>query len=549
MTVPKTWIAVLLLLAGTTAFCQEHSVRVEFRDGSRQPTEIGVFTSRGIQYGSLTDLVQILALNHYENRSTRKMEIKVAPYRVKITGGNPFIVVTDQQQRQNVYQLPYPVINAADAFFVPLEPFVPYVGALFGSTATFDAGVLAIGSAPPTSSFDIATVRFEPKANGFVIRIPTSKRFDEMESWLRPDGWLYLTIADARADTAAINALPPSGIVRQVMAFQSPTSVQLTFRTQGKIASSEIIQDSTDILLALRMADQEKVEQPPAPPPKQEPAVVPDTTAEVTAEEPVTLRDVRADLKNRRKRWELDLIVIDAGHGGIDPGTIGVSGLKEKTVTLGIALKLGKALQRGMKDVRIVYTRNTDTFVPLYRRGQIANEVGGKLFISIHCNSLKRKPSSMDGFEVYLLRPGRTEEAIAIAEQENAVIRLEEGYEERYQQLTDENFILVTMAQSAYVKASEVFADLVQHHMSATGIKNRGVKQAGFLVLVGAAMPNVLVETGYMSNRNEEKLLKSDAGQQKIADAIFRAIKQYRGEYEKLLREGAGEGTSGTPRN
>jgi N-acetylmuramoyl-L-alanine amidase len=140
---------------------------------------------------------------------------------------------------------------------------------------------------------------------------------------------------------------------------------------------------------------------------------------------------------------------------------------------------------------------------------------------------------------VYLLRPGRTEEAIAIAERENAVIELEEGYEKRYQQLTEENFILVTMAQSAHVRASEVFADIVQRDMaSRTGLQNRGVRQAGFYVLVGAAMPNVLIETAYLSNRQDERFLKSEAGQQKIADAIYRAIKEYKGEYEKLLEEG-----------
>jgi N-acetylmuramoyl-L-alanine amidase len=533
----------MLLLAASPAAGQQNSIRVEFRDGSRQPTEVGVFRTRGILYASLTDLTQILSLNHYENREARKLEIKAPPYRVKVTGGNPFVVVTDLQRRQNVYQLPYPVINAAGAFFVPLEAFVPYLGPVFGSTASFGEGVLAIGAEPAASPFDITTVRFEPKSNGLVIRIPATKLLTEMESWLRSDGWLYLTIADARADTAAINALAPNGIVREVIAFQSPTSVQLTFRTRGKIASSEILQDSTDILIALRMADETGAAQTAEPP--SAPAVVPATeqdssaSAQPTPREPVTLRDTRADLESRRKRWELDVIVIDAGHGGMDPGTIGVSGLKEKTVTLGIALKLGKALKRGMKDVKVVFTRDNDTFVPLYRRGQIANEVGGKLFISIHANSLRQKPSRTAGFEVYLLRPGRTEEAIAIAEQENAVIRLEEGYEERYQELTDENFILVTMAQSSYVKASEGFADLVQRHMSDTGIRNRGVKQAGFLVLVGAAMPNVLIETGYVSNRNEEKFLRSDAGQQKIADAIYRAIKQYREEYQKLLREGA----------
>jgi N-acetylmuramoyl-L-alanine amidase len=231
--------------------------------------------------------------------------------------------------------------------------------------------------------------------------------------------------------------------------------------------------------------------------------------------------------------------VLDAGHGGHDPGSIGVTGMPEKTITLGIVLKLGNLITRNLPGVRVVYTRKDDRFVELDKRGKIANEAGGKLFISVHANSLPRKPNPTRGFEVYLLRPGRTEEAVAIAERENSVIALEEGYEERYKQLTEENFILVTMAQSAYVKASEVFADLTQKEMaSRTGIPNRGVKQAGFYVLVGAAMPNVLVETAYLSNRQDERFLKSDAGQLKIAEALLSAIKSYKKEYEKLLLEG-----------
>ena len=219
--------------------------------------------------------------------------------------------------------------------------------------------------------------------------------------------------------------------------------------------------------------------------------------------------------------------------------------MKEKDVALGIALKLGRMIEANLKDVKVVYTRKTDSFVELYRRGQIANESDGKLFISIHANSLKRKPSQTNGFEVYLLRPGRTEEAIAIAEQENKVIELEEGYENRYEELTEENFILVAMAQSAHMRASEQFADLTQQELEKlTGLQNRGVKQAGFYVLVGAAMPNVLIESGYLSNRSDERYLKSARGQEKIANAIYRAIKRYKEEYEKLLMEGTDLGAS-----
>ena len=258
---------------------------------------------------------------------------------------------------------------------------------------------------------------------------------------------------------------------------------------------------------------------------------------------------VRNALEQKRDRWAMDVIVIDPGHGGKDWGALGVSGVREKDVTLGIALKLGKLVKRNLSDVRVVYTRSDDRFIELDRRGKIANEADGKLFISIHCNSLPRKPSPTRGFEVYLLRPGRTNEAVAIAERENAVIQLEEGYEERYKHLTDENFILVTMAQSAYVRSSEVFADVLQQEMeSHAGVPNRGVKQAGFYVLVGASMPNVLVETAYLSNRQDERFLKSESGQQKIAESIYAAVKMYKQRYEKLLEEGKpiGEGT-GSP--
>jgi N-acetylmuramoyl-L-alanine amidase len=351
-----------------------------------------------------------------------------------------------------------------------------------------------------------------------LIRIPTSRPLNDFESWLKRDGWLYVTIADARADIDAINKLKPVGLVKKIVAIQSPTAVQLTFKLSGKIATSEITKEegSHDILISLRTpgsAEKQLLEK------KQ--------------------REVRADLENQRKRWELDVIVLDAGHGGRDFGAIGVTKVREKDATLGITLKLGKLLEKNLKSVKVVYTRKDDSFIELHRRGQIANEADGKLFISIHCNSLRRKPSPTRGFEVYLLRPGKTEDAVEIAERENSVVEMEEGYEQRYQKLTEENFILVTMAQSAHVKASEYFADIAQQELEDnTGIPNRGVKQAGFLVLVGASMPNVLVEAAYLSNREDERFLKSESGQHKIAEALFAAVKKYKEEYEKLLLEG-----------
>jgi N-acetylmuramoyl-L-alanine amidase len=581
--------AAALLFVSSLCYSQTNTLKVVFPDAPSRNTVIGAFRTKGILYASLTDLTQVFQVKTYTNLETAKIELKYGPYRVKLTGGNPFVVITDESHKNSVYQLSSNVMFAANTFFVPIQSALPYFQVFFEKTGRFDpaTGTLTIGNAPRLSAFDVPSIAIEPKLNGMLIRVHAQKRIEDVESWLRTDGWFYVTLADVKADARTINATPRSGIVEDVVAIQSPTSVQLTFRLKGKIASTEILRDenSNDLLLSIRVPEPKEeptptVEkkapviqetkqdvpqvQPSAPPPENKPAAnqqdtkTPDTNKpdaikpepkkqEVKEEakeakpeaEPTQPTGNTPDLNSHRKRWGLDVVVLDPGHGGYDPGTIGVSGTKEKEITLGVAKKLGQLIKsdRGeLKDVKVVFTRSTDEFIPLYRRGQIANESGGKLFISIHCNSTAKKPNPQRGFEVYLLRPGRTEEAIAIAEQENRVIRLEEGYEDHYKELNDENFILVTMAQSAYMRSSERLAELVQKQMaSVAGLKNLGVKQAGFYVLVGAAMPNILVETAFLSNREDEKFLRSAAGQQKIAEAIYRAVKKYKTEYEKLL--------------
>lgn len=233
------------------------------------------------------------------------------------------------------------------------------------------------------------------------------------------------------------------------------------------------------------------------------------------------------------KSPKLDVIVLDAGHGGRDAGAIGPNGFMEKQATLGIIQKLGKLIESEMPGVKVVYTRHTDTFVELYRRGQIANEKKGKLFVSVHCNSTPQKPSNATGFTTYILRPGKTDAAVKVAAQENAVIKYEEK-KERYYYLSDVDFILTSMARTQDVKFSEKFASLVQTEVAKQiKIKNNGVSQAGFYVLVGASMPNVLIETGFISNPKEEALLKSEKGQMNYAKGILSAIKKYKAIYEK----------------
>ncbi len=235
-------------------------------------------------------------------------------------------------------------------------------------------------------------------------------------------------------------------------------------------------------------------------------------------------------------RWSLDVVVIDAGHGGQDAGAEGINGVYEKDVTLSIAKKLRDRIAEMLPKTKVVMTRDTDVFVELYRRTQIANEAGGKLFISIHCNSMPTKPHPAHGCETYILRPGRNDDAARVAARENSSVRFEQS-SSRYAGMTEEQIIIATMAQRSFVRLSEQFASTIQREVHAdTPLHDRGVNQAGFFVLVGASMPNVLVETGFLSNTTDAAYLASKSGQESIANALATAIRQYSSTYERSLR-------------
>ncbi len=510
----------ILVIAPSVLHAQT-SLPIIFLQDSARTTQLGMFNRNGIVYGSLGDLARALRIDTYRDDEAQKFELRTEAFSVKVSANTMFVLITDHNQNGDIYQLPVPVRVSANSYYAPLESFMPILNYLVAEDVAFDRlkHRILVGHRKIVSRFDVVGIDLEEKSNGYLVRIKCANKVPDYETWLKEDGdytWLYVTLANARADVAAINRFRPSGIVRKVLVFQSPASVQLTLKLRAQINTQEpiVAQGSDDILVALHPA----------------------TEAQIATRR---VRDYERSLERERSKWKLDVVVIDAGHGGEDPGTIGVTKTKEKDITLAIALKLGKLIQKNMKDVRVVYTRKTDQFIELYRRGQIANQVGGKLFISIHCNAAPRKPHPANGFEIYLLRPGKNENALRIAERENEVVKLEEDYEKRYQQLTEENFILLTMAQSAYVKYSEKFADILQQEMGKRlGIENNGVKQAGFYVLVGASMPNVLVETAYLSNKHDEKFLKTPKGQQQIAESIVGGIRRYKTEYERSLQEG-----------
>jgi N-acetylmuramoyl-L-alanine amidase len=233
-------------------------------------------------------------------------------------------------------------------------------------------------------------------------------------------------------------------------------------------------------------------------------------------------------------QYKVDRVVIDAGHGGKDPGALGAHS-REKDIALAIALKTGGYIEQYIPGVEVIYTRKTDVFVELYKRAQIANDAKADLFISIHCNASKSTAAS--GTETYVMGLHKSEANLEVAKLENAAILKEENFSDMYEGFDpgkDEDYITLTLFQNAFLEQSTILADEIQRQFrERVKRKDRGVFQAGFLVLYRTTMPGVLVETGFISNAEDEKFLISDDGQAYIASAIFRAFKYYKEEMER----------------
>jgi N-acetylmuramoyl-L-alanine amidase len=232
----------------------------------------------------------------------------------------------------------------------------------------------------------------------------------------------------------------------------------------------------------------------------------------------------------------LETVVIDAGHGGKDPGAI-VGNAHEKDIVLAIALKLGNIIKEKLPDVKVIYTRKTDVFIPLFERSVIANKNNADLFISIHANYCPTP--SIKGTETYVLGLHRTEDNLNVAKRENSVILREKDYTTRYEGFDpnlSESYIMFELIQNTHIDQSVEFAGILQESFHNHAQRaNRDVRQAGFLVLRETAMPAVLIETGYLSNQSEANYLMSDEGRTALAYSIFKSFKLYKERFDSRL--------------
>ena len=446
---------------------------------------------------STRDLVSALSSRLYENLERKKLVLYISGKRIKISAGTSFLIIDD---------IPYQMIDIVQEyggdFYLPADNFFEILRETTIPGLNFDKRreVLDID----VVSYSVNSLNIEQKSNGTIVRIKTQKSFSDRDisSFINKHGWFYLTIVGGIVDTSTLNKTLTRGIIHRVESDQINKTAQIALKLRSEVISHEWYQNQepNEIVVTLRTALDNSVER----------------------------------IKEAKDRWMLDVIVLDAGHGGKDPGTSGKYGTKEKDIVLDITKRVGRLLENNT-GIKVVYTRTEDIFVPLWKRTKIANEAGGKVFVSIHINSNPNR--KVKGFETYLHSHDKTATAIDVASRENAVIELEEK-KVNYEKLSMERKIAATMASSMFLKESEALAAVIQEELDKKlTIPNRGVKQAGFYVLSGASMPCVLIEGGFVSNPSEEKNLKSPSYRKKIADGIYKAIIKFKSSREKLLAE------------
>jgi N-acetylmuramoyl-L-alanine amidase len=496
-------LAILFFLFINALFAANAEVIFEYGIDNLYAEPITIFEVNSTQYISANALIDAFQTTRFENPTVQKMVFRLNHKPFKVTADNHYIQVDEK-----TYQMSHPAIRQEGFIYLPLNAFVRILELenIINRYTITRGDVNELAKAVEISSiFDVFGASIEEKQNGTLLRVRTKSSYDasSVKAWLNRKTNLYITIPYGTVDKAGMENMdiPSESSIRSITVDQLGETAQLSLKVKGNVSGVDVKHNKnpSEIVFIIR--------------------------------HPFTI-DGKHRLVQEKAKWKLDKIVLDAGHGGQDPGAKGYGNILEKDVVLDVVKRLGKLIEQ-RTDIEVIYTRDTDVFVPLWERTKIANEAGGKVFLSLHVNASRNK--SANGYETYLLRPGKSEAAIEVTELENAVIDLEND-PSHYGNLSSEQMILATMAQSSFMKESEVLAELVQLEMGKTmsGI-NRGVKQAGFIVLIGASMPNILLEMGFISNKNDAKKLKKAAYRQKVAESIYQGLIKYKTRHEKLM--------------
>ncbi len=444
-----------------------------------------------VEYIGLQEVAEILSAQTFYSSKVRKAILYLGEEKITVTAYNPYVLVGAA-----ILQMPIDTEFDDGEILVPVKYFAPIIRDVLARSGGANSDL------PP--DVNILGITVEEKANGTLIIVKTRQAFPQSNISTRYSrNWLYLDVLEGKIDNKLFQTQIQKGLVKQIVPLQMEQMVQLSFQLNEDIATKDMTITYHENEIWITIPNPDKLNS-----------------------------SIIEKLKTDRKKWKIDRVVIDPGHGGRDPGTRGRGGVYEKDVVLGIAKKLKKLFEK-KTGIQVFMTRETDEYISLKDRTQFANKNSGKLFVSIHANW--NRHSQVSGATTYFLGLAKSEEASDIAGRENAAISYE-GSNGSGADYSAEMKILAAMAQNDYNKESQDFAAMIQSAIEKkTELADRGVKQAGFYVLVGSSMPNVLVETAFLSNSKEEKLLKSSSFQQKIADAIFDSIMEFKDKYEREL--------------
>ncbi|HKZ21851.1 MAG TPA: N-acetylmuramoyl-L-alanine amidase [candidate division Zixibacteria bacterium] len=483
-------MAILICLFALVGLGHSEPVQVE-KDG--QIFTIEAERIEGILHISVSDLAKIFGSEIYFNPITKKAVVKIENHSAKLSLFSPFIEID-----QTPYNLTYPVQLKNGDFYLALVTLVPMLELICTQKVFWDERQMSLRF--EKKELNLLGYQATEKSNGVVLEIFLTENL-QYEIYTSENRWININFFSAKVNEVDF-PVQNNSPVTEIKFYPLEISTQLSFRLNQTFVNylDEVLTDPLRLQISISTSNHNS--------------------------------NSNGNPKNSPKNFDnlVDVIVIDAGHGGQDYGAVGPTGLAEKDVALDIALRVEKLLVK--EGFKVILTRKDDTFIPLADRTQIANSNGTDLFISIHANSSRKR--NISGSETYFLAQAKNDEARAVAALENSSLRFEQ---ENPEELSDLDFILLDLVQNQFLKESSDLAYMIQENMERKlPIANRGVDQAGFFVLNKAYMPAVLVETAFISNKSEEKLLKSSSFKQKIAEGVLSSILNFKEKYEALAK-------------
>lgn len=489
-----------LVTAGLSTSPEAKEVRVSISGGYEK---IAAIDNNGVVYVSLSQLSEILGGSLDWDMIGHRVIYRQNDRPFTMIIGAPYFRLAD-----SLFNLTYPVDFLDGQIFVPALTFIPFLDRVVAQKVTWspDNETIRIDS----DYFNVTDIGVSAKANGLLIEIFLTHALT-YELFVTEGNWVNISIRDGRVNRARIESRRDPNSMYQLKTHQVDNTGQVSFRLRRSIGTlnHKLVYNPPRIQVSIADADFAMDTTP-------KPAIGPDD--------------------------KIDVIVIDAGHGGKDYGAVGQDGTREKDVVLDIARELAKTIRRD-KEFKVIMTRDRDQYVSLDQRAKIANEAGADLFISIHANASPKK--HVRGWNVFFLAPAKNDSARAVEQFENSFFLRELSESQRGDD--DESFrpgldpiseILNQMIMTEFQVESHDFAMMVERELRRR-LKNpsRGVDQAGFFVLNKVFTPSVLIEAAFISNKTEEKLLRDSNFHKDVAEGIYQAIKRFKAKYELAAKQ------------